>query len=172
MKLLRIKPVDSDQLPILRELSISTFMHSFAHFNSEANMTHYMSRAFSEDKLLKELLHPNSAFYLAQVESRFGGYMKLNTGSAQSDLSDQNALEVERIYIDAEFQGNGLGSQLMQFAIDSATESEKDFIWLGVWEHNAKAISFYKKLGFYQFDSHPFMLGDDRQIDLLFRLDI
>ena len=172
MDLLTIAPVDTDQISILQEISISTFRDSFARFNTEANMTHYMSRAFSQEKLLEEILNPNSTFYFAHLEDQLGGYMKLNTGLAQSDLSDQNALEVERIYVGSGFQGNGFGSQLMHFAMDKAKQLNKDFIWLGVWEHNTKAISFYEKIGFYQFDSHPFMLGDDRQIDLLYRLDI
>jgi hypothetical protein len=36
-------------------------------------------------------------------------------------------------------------------------------LWLGVSEHNPRAISFYKKVGFV--DRHHFFVGSDRQID-------
>jgi ribosomal protein S18 acetylase RimI-like enzyme len=39
-------------------------------------------------------------------------------------------------------------------------------LWLGVWEHNARAIAFYRKHGFRQIGSHPFLLGQDLQTDL------
>jgi len=41
-----------------------------------------------------------------------------------------------------------------------------------VWEHNIKAIAFYKKFGFEQFGSHIFMLGDDIQTDILMRKNL
>jgi ribosomal protein S18 acetylase RimI-like enzyme len=45
-------------------------------------------------------------------------------------------------------------------------------IWLGVWEHNEHAISFYKKFGFEQFGDHIFMLGNDAQTDLLLKKNL
>ena len=46
------------------------------------------------------------------------------------------------------------------------------YVWLGVWEENVRAINFYKKQGFNEFDKHIFMLGDDAQTDLLMRLPL
>jgi ribosomal protein S18 acetylase RimI-like enzyme len=44
--------------------------------------------------------------------------------------------------------------------------------WLGVWEDNHRAIRFYEKNGFEKFDSHPFILGESKQTDLLMKLRI
>ncbi|MGA3439460.1 GNAT family N-acetyltransferase, partial [Lactiplantibacillus plantarum] len=75
--------------------------------------------------------------------------------------------EVERIYIRKAFQHQGLGNQFMQQAIQIAKADHKQKIWLGVWEHNEPAKGFYAKWGFEQFSAHDFVMGDDRQTDLL-----
>ncbi|MEG2102651.1 MAG: GNAT family N-acetyltransferase, partial [Flavobacterium sp.] len=46
------------------------------------------------------------------------------------------------------------------------------YIWLGVWEENIRALSFYKKNGFVEFDKHIFVLGDEEQTDLLMKLTL
>ncbi|HCX09280.1 MAG TPA: GNAT family N-acetyltransferase, partial [Hyphomonas sp.] len=47
-----------------------------------------------------------------------------------------------------------------------------NWVWLGVWEHNQKAIAFYAHQGFEPFGRHSFRLGDDVQIDVMMRKKI
>jgi ribosomal protein S18 acetylase RimI-like enzyme len=42
-----------------------------------------------------------------------------------------------------------------------------DVAWLGVWERNPRAISFYRKLGFMEVGDHIFPLGHDPQRDII-----
>jgi len=46
------------------------------------------------------------------------------------------------------------------------------YIWLGVWEKNQKAIDFYEKNGFVSFDKHIFVLGDDKQTDIMMKMEL
>jgi len=50
--------------------------------------------------------------------------------------------------------------------------TKADYIWLGVWEENPRAINFYKKNGFVEFDKHIFTLGDDEQTDIMMKLQL
>ena len=43
--------------------------------------------------------------------------------------------------------------------------SARTRLWLGVWEHNLRAIAFYRKCGFVQCGAQPFLLGTDLQTD-------
>lgn len=97
------------------------------------------------------------------------GYMKINFGASQSDLQDFEALELERIYVDSNQLGKGIGQLLLDKAIEIARKAGLIYIWLGVWEHNLKARRFYTKNGFVQFDQHIFTLGNDDQTDLLLK---
>jgi ribosomal protein S18 acetylase RimI-like enzyme len=40
-------------------------------------------------------------------------------------------------------------------------------LWLGVWEHNARAQAFYRNWNFTDIGTHVFQLGDDPQTDIL-----
>ena len=55
----------------------------------------------------------------------------------------------------------------MKKCLDLASDLKKEVVWLGVWEHNQRAIEFYKKWGFEKFGTHIFQLGDDPQKDWL-----
>ena len=97
------------------------------------------------------------------------GYIKINFGTSQSELQDEQALELERIYVSNDQLGKGIGQQLLDKAIETAQIAGLKYIWLGVWEHNLRARRFYDRNGFVQFDKHIFTLGDDDQIDLLMK---
>ncbi len=80
---------------------------------------------------------------------------------------DNHSLEIERIYISKRFHTQGLGSHLMKKAIDIAKEQNKEKIWLGVWEKNERAITFYQKSGFVRTGAHSFYMGEEEQIDFI-----
>jgi len=132
-------------------------------------MEAYASNAFTLQRLEQELNNPDSAFYFALYDKQVAGYIKLNRNTAQTEFADTDALEVERIYVLSEYQGKQIGRHLLKFAIQTAIEAKLSYIWLGVWEHNAGAIRFYEGNGFKQFSSHPFMLGNDKQTDILMK---
>ncbi len=100
------------------------------------------------------------------------GYFKINQGNAQTDIYDENAMELERIYILKNFQGKRLGAWALNKVLEFAKEGGAQYVWLGVWEHNSKAIRFYERHGFKKFGEHPYYIGNDRQNDWLMRFDI
>ena len=101
-------------------------------------------------------------------------FAHLNTKEdpSQTDVNDEKSLEIERIYIASDFQEKGLGNYLMEKAISVASKRNKQYLWLGVWEKNEKAICFYKKNGFFEVGTHSFFMGDDEQTDYIMRKDL
>jgi ribosomal protein S18 acetylase RimI-like enzyme len=134
-------------------------------------MEAYMTRNFNHKNLAQEINTVDSAFYFALLNNEVVGFIKINTGTAQNEFKNQHSLEVERIYVLAQHQGKQIGRQMLSFASNLAAESNFNFIWLGVWEHNNQAIQFYEQQGFTVCGSHAFILGNDKQTDLLMRKD-
>lgn len=167
-----IKKCTLQDLESLRNISIETFYQTFADSNTAENMQAYLQSAYNEEKLYRELSNPNSSFFFVCVDERVAGYLKLNEFAAQTDINDSDSLELERIYILRDFQGMGLGKDLLEHAISVANEGGKKYIWLGVWEHNERAKRFYQKNGFYRIGEHSFVVGDDVQIDYVMRKDL
>lgn len=167
-----IRLVRPSEVEELLTLSRKTFYDAFEHLNNKDNFEAYTSVAFTSQKLSAELQNPFSQFYFAIINDEKVGYIKLNYSSAQTELQDDNAVEVERIYVLASQQGKKIGSQLLDFAIDKARTENKHYIWLGVWEHNQAAQRFYERNGYKAFGSHKFWVGKDEQTDVLMRKEL
>ncbi len=156
----------------LQEIGQITFSETFAASNTAENMANYLRDGFSLEKLNDELNNGDSKFYFALIEDRVIGYLKVNFGESQTELKESKALEIERIYVLNEFHGKKVGQLLYDQAIQIAKQMQVEYVWLGVWEKNERALKFYQKNGFVEFDQHIFKLGDDEQIDLMMKLQI
>ena len=164
-----IIPVQSSDVDTLLHLSRKIFHDSFAHLNKPENMIAYMDRDYTLNQLLSELLNPLSEHYFISEGDKKIGFLKLNRSGAQSDIRDPESLEIQRIYIDMDYQGKGLGTRLLQFANERAKALGLKYIWLGVWEKNPDAIRFYQRHGYQIVGSHPFVMGDEGQTDILMK---
>jgi ribosomal protein S18 acetylase RimI-like enzyme len=164
-----IYKIGADDVFQLQNLGRQTFFETFAEHNPPENLDAYLAESFSTDKLTRELNNPDSAFYFAYFDKKLAGYLKINFGQAQTELNDSESMEIERIYVLSEFQGQKIGQALFVHALKIAKEAGCPYIWLGVWEKNHKALNFYRKNGFVEFDRHIFRIGDDEQTDFLMK---
>lgn len=169
LNIIQIKPKD---VVHLQQISRQTFIETFSEQNTAEDMQVYLNNNLSEQKLLLELNHPESEFYAAIINNNPVAYLKINYGLAQSEQKLVSALEIERIYVLKEFKGKKIGKQLMHKAFEIARSKKLNTVWLGVWEKNHNAISFYTYHNFKVFDTHVFQLGNDKQIDLLMKTNI
>ena len=172
MENILLKRVYPEDLAQLQQIGRQTFLETFAASNSEENMTTYLAEGFSTEKLSTELHDAHSEFYFAILGEKVIGYLKVNFGPSQTDVKDDKSLEIERIYVLKEFLGKKVGQMLFDKAIQIAKQQDADYVWLGVWEHNPRAIQFYKKNGFVEFDRHIFLLGNDAQTDIMMKLKV
>ena len=152
----------------LRAVSIETYTDTFGEFNSDENMRIYLEDAYNRDKLLAELAETNSQFFFLKENNETMGYLKLNVRDAQTEHIGDNLLEVERIYVRTAFLRHGYGTKLIQTAEEIARDLGVNGMWLGVWEHNQRALNFYSKMGFRHISQHSFFMADDEQIDLIY----
>ena len=159
-------PGDAEQLAAL---ATRTFRDTFAADNSVDDMKAYVRDSFSVDRVQAELADDANTFWLAFVngEEQPAGYAKLRTGSANPSVTGPDPVELERLYVDRSAIGHGVGAALMQTSLNAARSAGHGTLWLGVWERNARAISFYVKWGFQTVGDHMFLLGADAQRDLI-----
>ncbi len=169
---IEITKVTLNDIDQLQKIGKQTFYETFAAGNTEENMTKYLDEGFSAEKLTTELNDNNAEFYFATLDDNVIGYLKLNFGQSQTELQDDKGLEIERIYVLKEFHGKSVGQLLYNQSIKIARQKNMDYVWLGVWEENPRAIHFYKKNGFVEFDKHIFKLGNDEQTDIMMKLKL
>jgi ribosomal protein S18 acetylase RimI-like enzyme len=154
---------------LLCDFGARAFQDTFGAANTPENMKHYVDTNFTVDRLHQELTDKASVFLTAYNGPALAGYVKLRTGHEPEALQQKRALEIERIYADHAYLGKRVGLALMHAALRHARQHKFQVVWLGVWEHNIKARSFYEKFGFETFGTHVFMLGTDAQTDLLMK---
>ncbi|PRX57011.1 GNAT family N-acetyltransferase [Flagellimonas meridianipacifica] len=169
---LELRKCNLSDLEMLLWISKKTFEDTFETDNDPHEFRKYVAHAFTRKKLKNELQNKASDFYFVLEKDELVGYLKLNQAGAQTDVKDKNSIELERIYVLVEHQGKKFG----RWMLDKAIQLSKDqkgvyFMWLGVWEHNTKAIRFYERNGFHKFGEHSFFMGKDEQTDWLMRLD-
>jgi len=152
---------------LLAEVGAQTFAETFAEDNGPEDMAAYMEASFSLARLTEELTDPLAIFFIAEVEGQAAGYAKIHSGEAPDDVAGQKPIELVRLYVYRQWFGHGVGQALMQRCVDEAREMGFQTIWLGVWERNHRAQSFYRKWDFQEVGEHIFQLGSDPQRDLL-----
>ena len=169
---MRITSLTVSDVSILRGIARDTFIETFSEANKAEDMERYLTENFSEEQLARELSNPDSFFYVAEVNGHVVGYLKLNTAHAQTEPQAANALEIERIYVLGSYHGGGVGQALYHHAMSVAEDRKASYVWLGVWEHNHRALRFYEKNGFTAFGTHIFQLGNDQQTDILMKKSV
>jgi diamine N-acetyltransferase len=136
MDKIEIEKVTLADIDILIEISRMTFFETFAHLNTAEDMRKYLDESFNEAQLFTELKNKDSEFYFAKRDHTVVGYLKLNSGLAQTDLHDPKALEIERIYVLKDYLGMRVGQVLFDKALEIASQANMEYVWLGVWENN------------------------------------
>lgn len=167
-----IKKATLLDLEIIKKISKQTFLETFASVNTPENIAEYLEQSFNTNQLTSELNNPDSHFYLAVLDQEVIGYLKINFGKAQTELINEHALEIHRIYVLQEYHGKKVGQLFIDEILKIVQQKPVEYIWLGVWEENHRAIGFYTKNGFIAFDKHVFTLGDDVQTDLLMKREL
>ena len=160
-----------DDAVLLAELGRRTFQDTFAASNTPEDMAAYLAASFGPEKQRAELLRPDTTFLIAEIEGQPAGYSQMRV---EPDPDGGTHLELVRIYSTREWLGRGVGPALMQAFVDAGQAGGHRKLLLAVWEHNPRAIAFYRKWGFEANGEVEFVLGSDTQTDLVMerRLDV
>ncbi len=161
----RATPADN---VLLADIGARAFFDTFAVDNTPENMATYLAASFSPDKQAAELADPRGLFLIAEVAGQTAGYARLHEGPPPTGAaSAHRPIEIARFYALKAWIGQGVGAALMTACLAEARQLSCDAIWLDVWERNPRAIAFYRRWGFAEVGTQAFLLGDDRQTDVL-----
>lgn len=164
--------VAPDDAAALAGLKAETFVETFAAANDPVHVRDHVAREFTAEAVRRSLQDDDSTTWWLIDDGAPVGFLKVNRGRAQTEPGLDDGLEVEQIYVRATRHGRGHGKRLLEHAIRTARAEGCPFIWLGVWEHNDRAIAVYEHLGFVPFGDHTFLFGSEEQRDVLMRLDL
>ncbi len=157
---------DAEQLATF---AASTFLEAFRDGTGADDMQAHLASTYRPDIQARELADPTVITWLAVQGARIVAYAQVRrTAVSPPCVVQPDALEVQRFYVDRSVRGTGLALLLMEHALDAARELGGRHAWLGVWERNERAMAFYRKAGFAEIGSTYYVVGADRQTDLVF----
>ena len=162
---MHIRPGTVQDAAALADFAARTFAETFADGSSAADMQAHLSQAYGMTQQTAELTSPAVTTLLAEADDRLVGYAQLRRGAEPRCVEQPDVIELHRFYVDTPAHGTGVAQHLMTAVRDAARARGAGHMWLGVWEHNVRAIRFYAKCGFVDVGSHDFVLGSDRQTD-------
>ncbi|GAC1392129.1 MAG: hypothetical protein NVSMB46_07060 [Candidatus Saccharimonadales bacterium] len=97
---------------------------------------------------LKEQINKDDStgltIFVARLNDKVVGYVNPR-------IDEQNHRRIGAIYVAPEYQGMGIGSQLLQQVLDLYGRDQE--VFLEVVSYNQNAIDFYKRFGFEQTDN-------------------
>jgi diamine N-acetyltransferase len=166
-QLLTIRKADRSDAKQLSPLAEKTFRDTFSTVNSAEDMDLHCRRNFSEVIQADEIANPKMMTLLIEDGDRLAGFAQLRWDEAPRCVAARSPGEIQRLYVASDWHGKGIAHDLMNACIEEVRARGSDVIWLGVWERNPRAISFYRKFGFVEVGDHVFALGRDPQRDIV-----
>jgi len=171
-----VRLADSADAQLISNIASASFTDTFSRYNSMQDVNAYTDEFFAPQRLKEEIDSSESVFFICfKEDSRENtlqdipcGFLKLRKKNTNY-ITDDDAIELQRIYILTEYQGTGASQLLMNAAIDYSVENNYKTLWLGTWENNIRAIKFYKKFDFVEFGDHIFKIGSSSQRDILLK---
>ncbi len=156
---------------VVAEIGRETFYETWRPVNTEEDMQLYLAESFNPEKIKKDIADTSvNTFLIAYYNDKVIGYAKLRNDRMYDEFKGSPALEMERIYVLADYQRHKVGKALMDESLRLAKEGNYEWFWLGVNDENYKAVNFYKQYGFTVFGTKSFKLGNAIDSDLLMKL--
>ncbi len=142
-----IQQIGTDQALALSVLAKNIYKEYYLHLWEPGGAEWYQDiYAYHPDKLYTELADKNNLHFMVYENAIAVGYLKLKIDSPME--GQENALEIERIYLHKSAAGKGIGKQLMQMAEKIAIEKNQRKLFLKAMDRSVEAIGFYRKMGF------------------------
>lgn len=163
----RVRHADDSDAQALAELGARTFYEAYIDSLNADVLRPFIESAFGVETIRAELASPSVTFLIAVLDGEIAGYAMVDIRDAPEPVGGDRTAELARIYVGEEWIGRGVGAELMRASLDHAERSGCDVVWLGVWEHNPRAIGFYERWGFRAIGHTSFRLGDELQTDIL-----
>jgi diamine N-acetyltransferase len=143
-----IRRASSDDLVAYAAICRRTFVETFGHAHTAEDVAAHVAAKYSDDLLRRELCDPNRIVLAVTDGGVWMAYAMMLVASETPEVTAARPAEISRFYVDKPWHGRGVAQALMAESLAALRAAGRDTVWLGVWEHNPRAIAFYERSGF------------------------
>ncbi|KAM0301483.1 hypothetical protein ACHAPM_005712 [Fusarium culmorum] len=166
-KAVSVCPATLSDVSAITELGARVFSITFGHSVEPHELAAFLEESYTEEAITSDINDPNKDVIVAtNSDHKFLGFAYLTRGSSEPCVEDlEKTVELQRIYVDPDSHGAGVGKALEKAIERMARDQGFKNLWLGVWEENPRAIKAYEKWGYKQVGDHDFTIGSIVQRD-------
>jgi diamine N-acetyltransferase len=143
----------------LAALGARTFRDAFGDSNTPENMDAYIRKTYHVEAQRRELEDPAWHTLVVEHDDALIAFAQIREGAAYECVAGPAPIELQRIYVDRGWHGQGVAQALFDALVELARRLGGRTLHLGVWEHNHRALAFYAKHGFTDVGERTFLLG-------------
>lgn len=144
---------EKGDLASMRRITWESWISTYLSFIPESDLKSYFDIHYTEESFLSMFNDPSMHGFIAAMDGQVAGYARLFFNR------DENRLYVSSLYFLPAFQGQGMGTRLLEATEGYAIEKGLDELWIGVMVKNRPALDFYRKVGFQFIREEPFTMG-------------
>lgn len=164
-----LRDATSGDAAALADLGARSFCAKFAHLYKPDDLSNFLAESHCEATVAGEIADPKIAVFLAVEDDRLLGYCKVKLACGWPEHArGKSVIELKQLYTDPDVTGKGIGTALMDHAMELAREAGADEVQLSVYSDNPGAQRFYRRYGFDKVADIHFMVGDQRDEEFLF----
>lgn len=158
---------DPSHVEYLSDFGSKSFIYAYQCTLPLEELKKYINVGFSESTILEEINGSLATYFICQdSNSNPCGYAKL-IKSATPEYIDSGSIELQRLYVDSDYRGHGVGKLLELHSESNAKNRNIRDIWLRVWNGNTVAQDIYNKWGFKIVGEEQYQVGEDQRTVLL-----
>lgn len=156
-------------IPALSRLASDSFIDKFGQMYSAKDLADFLAESMSEVAIAHELANPARLYRLASRGDALSAYCKLGLVCGFPEHArGHNVLELKQLYTAPGQMGGGIGTLLMDWAMDTFAARGADEVQLSVWSGNEGAQKFYARYGFAKIADITFRVGEQLDEEFLF----
>lgn len=154
----------------LAAVAAATFALACPPGTTQADIDDFIASTLSEERFVHYLADPERDIRLAIHDGVAAGYTMLVFGEpsntdAAAAVTARPTVELSKVYVLGDRHGAGVAAPLMAATLEVARERQVASVWLGVNQHNSRAIRFYEKSGFSVVGTKTFVVGSELHHD-------
>lgn len=166
---LRFRRAARGDAAVFAAFAARVFIETFGDENNPDDLREHVETTYNLERQSAEIRDEDTATWLVERDDgALIAYAQICRKRVPPCVVSTAPVEIYRFYVDRAAHGAGVAQALMSTAFAQAREWDADVVWLGVWEHNPRAMAFYRKFGFVDVGSLDFFVGPDRQTDRVF----
>ena len=145
--------------PLGRQTFIDTFVDGFAIPYPADDLTAFLDVSFRADTIRAKLNEPGAAWWVAERDGALLAFANTGPNTLPHPDARPGHAELRRLYVSKAAQGLGLGTKLLDVALDWMETNTDGPLWIGVWSGNLKAQKLYAAYGFAKAGEYQYPVG-------------